>query len=221
MHRTLVFLWLVLLSVAATGFCAPQEDPASTYRENKFLEEEYVLAKAPGFYFLFDLRNKRIELKSKGIVLRTWDPQRVRFWGSSVPFRALALTRKTALTLPQRKVLNPGEEETAPKPQAKPGEFELEALEIKDMPLVFALELEDGTNISVVGKEKGVKKFWSFLKWHVGMPLKTLKLHQKKRTMSLIEIRFDDPKEGQALYWALTEGIKGLVWFPNGKLGID
>ena len=213
MRRPAIFLCLVLLSVAATVLCAPLEDPASTYRQNKFLEEEYALAKAPGFYFLINLKDKRIELKSKGIVFRTWEPQRIRLWGSPVPFRALALTRKTALTLPQRRVIKLGEEETAPKPQAKPGEFELEALEVKDMPRFFTLELENGTTISVVGKEKGVKKFWSFLKWHIGMPLKTLKLHQKKRIMSLIQIGFDDSQEGQALYWALTEGIKGLIWF--------
>ena len=214
MRRPLFLLWLVLIGFVATVFCAPQEDPTSTYRKNKFLEQEYVLAKAPGFYFLFDLRNKRIELKSKGIVLRSWEPKRVRFWGSPVPFRSLALTRKTALTLPQRRIIMPGDEETAPKPQAKPGEFELEALEVKDMPRVFTLELDDGVSISVVGKEKGMKKFWSFLGWHIGMPLKTLKLHHKKRAMSFIQISFDDQKEGQALYWALTEGIKGLIWFP-------
>ena len=215
MRRPLFFLWLVLIGFVATVFCAPQEDSLSTYRKYKFLEEEYVLAKAPGFYFLFDLGNKRIELKSKGIVLRIWQPQRVRLWGSPVPFRALALTRKTALALPQRRIIKPGEEETAPKPQAKPGEFELEALEVKDMPRTFTLELEDGTRISVVGKEKGMKKFWSFLRWHIGMPLKTLKFHYKKRAMSFIQISFDDHKEGQALYWALTEGIKGLIWFPS------
>jgi hypothetical protein len=213
MRRPVVFLFLVLLSVVATVLCTPREDPASTYRQNKFLEEEYALAKAPGFYFLINLKDKRIELKSKGIVLRTWKPQKVRFWGSPVPFQALALTRKTALTLPQRKIIKLGEEESAPKPQAKPGEFELEALEVKDMPRFFTLELENGTMISVVAKEKGVKKLWSFLKWHIGMPLKTLKLRQEKRTISLIQIGFDDLKEGQALYWALTEGMKGLIWF--------
>jgi hypothetical protein len=213
MRRPVVFLCLVLLSVAATVLCAPLENPASTYRQNKFFEQEYALAKAPGFYFLISLKDKRIELKSKGIVLRTWKPQKIRFWGSPVPFRALALTRKTALTLPQRRVIKPGEEETAPKPQAKPGEFELEALEVKDMPRFFTLELENGTTISVVSKEKGLKKLWSFLKWHIGMPLRTLRLRQKKRTVSFIQIGFDDSKEGQALYWALTEGIKGLIWY--------
>lgn len=214
MPRPRVFLWLVLLSLAVRVFCVPQEDPASTYRQNKFLQEEYALAKAPGFYFLFDLRNKKIELKSKGIVLRTWEPQRARFWGSPVSFRALALTRKTALALPQRRVIKPGEEETPTKPEAKPGEFELEALEVRDMPPIFTLEMEDGTKINVVGKEKWTNKFVSLLKWQVVMPLKTLWLHQKKRAMSLIQIGFDDQKEGQALYWALSEGIKGLIWFP-------
>ena len=163
------------------------------------------MAKAPGFYFLFNLRNRKIELKSKGIVLRTWEPPRVRFWGSPISFRALALTRKTALTLPQRRVIKPGEEETPTKPEAKPGEFELEALEVKDMPPIFTLELEDGTKINVVRKEKWAKKFWSLLKWYVGIPLKTLWLHQKKRAMTIIQIGFDDPKEGQSLYWALRK----------------
>jgi hypothetical protein len=213
MRRSILFLLLVSVSTAATVLCAPREDPALTYRQYKFLEEEYVLAKNPGFYFLINLKAKRIELKSKGILLRAWEPQKIRFWGSPAPFRALTLKRKTALNLPQRRVIKPGEEETAPKPQAKPGEFELEALEVKDMPRFFSLELENGTTISVVSKEKGLKKLWSSLKWHIGMPLKTLRLRQKKRIVSLIQIGFDDSKEGQALYWALTEGIKGLIWY--------
>ena len=215
MRRPVIFLCLVLLSVAATVCCAPSEDPASTYRQKNFLEEEYALAKATGFYFLINLKDKRIELKSRGIVLRTWEPRRIRFWGSPVPFRALALTRKTALTLPQRRVIKLDEEEAVPKPQAKPGEFELEALEVKDMPRFFTLELENGMMISVVGQEKGARKLWSLMKWHIGMPLKILKFHLKKRTMSLIQIGFDDSKEGQALYWALTEGIRGLIWFTH------
>ena len=35
--------------------------------------------------------------------------------------------------------------------------------------------------------------------------------------MTIIEMSFDDPKEGQAMYWALTEGLKGLVWLPRPK----
>ena len=212
MRRPVAVLCLVLAGVA-TALCAPREDPVSTYRQTKFLEEELALAKGPGFYFLMNLKDKRIELKSKGIVLRTWKPQRVRFWGSPVPFRVLALIKKTALTLPQRRVIKVGAEETEPKPQAKPGEFELEALEVKDMPRFFTLELENGTAISVVSKEKGVKKLLSSLKWHIGMPLKTLNLLKKNRIISLIQLGFDDSNEGQALYWAMTEGIQGLIWF--------
>ncbi len=213
MRRPVFFLCFGLLSVATAVLCLGQEDPKSTYRQSKFFEEEYALARAPGFYFLMNLKDKRIELKSRGIVLRTWNPQKIRFWGSPVPFRPLTLTRKTALTLPQRKIIKPGEEEVAPKPQAKPGEFELEALELKDMPRFFTLELENGTAISVVRKEKGLKKLWSSLKWHIGMPIKTLGLRQKKKPVSFIQVRFDDARDGQALYWALPEGIKGLIWY--------
>ncbi len=33
--------------------------------------------------------------------------------------------------------------------------------------------------------------------------------------MTFIEVSFEDPNEGQAMYWALTEGLKGLVWLPK------
>lgn len=214
MRRPVFFLCLGLISVAMTALCIGQEDPASTYRQSKFFEEEYALAKAPGFYFLINLKDKRIELKSRGMVLRSWNPQKIRFWGSPVPFRALTLTRKTALTLPQRRIIRPGEEEASPpKPQPKPGEFELEALEVKDMPRFFTLELENGTAIYVASKEKGLRKLWSSLKWHIGMPLKTLRLRKNKQPVSFIRVGFDDAREGQSLYWALTEGIKGLIWY--------
>jgi hypothetical protein len=125
---------------------------------------------------------------------------------------ALTLARKTALTAPQRRVIKPGEPETV---SIKPGEFELEALEVKDMPPAYTLELENGTKISVVARAKGLSGVWRDLKWYVGLPLKTLKLRGQRRTMTLIEMSFENPKEGQAMYWALTEGLKGLVSMPR------
>jgi hypothetical protein len=163
---------------------------------------------------MMNLGTRAIELKARGFALRSWMPQRIRYWGTPVAFRTLALARKTALTLPQRRVIKPGEPETV---FTKPGQFELEALEVKDMPPSYTLKLEDGTRIVVLPRRKSLAGFWHDVKWYVGLPLKTLKLGRKKQTMSLIEISFDDPKEGQAMYWALTEGLKGLVWVPRSN----
>jgi len=30
-------------------------------------------------------------------------------------------------------------------------------------------------------------------------------------------LSFEDPKKGQAMYWALTEGLKGLVWLARSE----
>ncbi len=208
----------ILLILALAGIAWPAagrgEKTAGPVPGNGLVEAEFALAKTPDFYFMMNLGSRTIELKSRGFVLRRWAPSKVRFWGSPVAFQAIALSRKTALTLPQRRVIKPGEPETV---STKPGQFELEALEVKDMPASYTLELEDGTIISVVRKAKGFPAFWKDLKWYVGLPLKTLNLGRHGKTMTIIEMSFDDPKEGQSMYWALTEGLKGLVWLPGPK----
>ena len=209
----LLLLLLTLAGIARPG-AVRGEKTAGPVPQVGIVEAEFALAKAPDFYFMMNLGSRTIDLKARGFVLRQWSPSRVRFWGTPVAFQAIALARKTALTLPQRRVIKPGEPETV---STKPGQFELEALEVKDMPPSYTLELEDGTRISVVRKVKGFPAFWKDLKWYVGLPLKTLKLGRHGKTMTIIEMSFDDPKEGQSMYWALTEGLKGLIWLPRPK----
>ncbi|HEX2695253.1 MAG TPA: hypothetical protein VHP61_05830 [Acidobacteriota bacterium] len=212
-RRTLILITLALTGIASPGL-AREARTSGPPQENRVAEAESALARTPDFYFMMNLGSRTIDLKARGFVLRRWAPSRIRFWGSPVPFKALSLARKTALTPPQRRVIKPGEPETV---STKPGEFELEALEVKDMPPAYTLELEGGTKISVVPKAKGLPAVWRDMKWYVGLPLKTLKLRRQKRTITLIELSFEDPKEGQAMYWALTEGLKGLVWLPRSE----
>lgn len=216
--KRISLLLVLAMSVAIVpgSSSSGEEDAVRVHRANRLLEEELALAKAPNFYFMFNLAERTISLKSKGIVLRSWAPRRIRFWGKPVEFRALILVRKTAFSPPKRKVIKPGESETVPTPN-KPGEFELEALEVKDMPLSYTLELEDGTRIEVAPRKKGIPRLMDELHWSVGLPLTALKLSLRKRSIEVIGISFDDPKDGQALYWAMTEGLRGLVWLPLNK----
>jgi len=211
MRRTVVLIALALAGIVSPGAARGADNPGAPW-ENRVADEEYALAKGPGFYFMMDLGSRTIDLKARGFILRRWSPSRVRYWGTPVPFKALALAKKTALTLPQRRVIKPGEPDTV---STKPGEFELEALEVKDMPPDYTLELEDGTKLFIVPKANGLSAVWRDVKWYVGLPLRTLKLRWQKRAISLIEVSFEDPKDGQAMYWALTEGLKGLVWLPR------
>lgn len=213
MRRAMVFIALAVAGIASPGVVRGAET-AVTAQEKRVAEEEYALAKGQDFYFMADLGSRTIDLRARGLVLRRWTPSQIRYWGAPVPFKVLSLARKTALTLPQRRVIKPGEPETV---SIKPGQFELEALEVKDMPPAYTLELEDGTKLSIVPKARGLAAFWRNVKWYVGLPLRTLKLRRQKRAMTLIEMSFEDPKDGQSMYWALTEGLKGLIWFPRPK----
>ena len=217
MTRRISLLLVLAMSVAIVpGLLSGEEDAVRIHRANRLLEEELALAKAPNFYFMFNLAEKTISLKSKGVVLRSWAPRKIRFWGKPLEFRALTLSRKTAFSPPKRKVIKPGESETVPTPD-KPGGFELEALEVKDMPLSYTLELEDGTKIEVSPRKKGISGLMDEFHWSIGLPLTALKLSLRKRSIQVIGISFDDPKEGQSLYWVMTEGLRGLVWLSSDK----
>ncbi len=215
--NTICLFWIALTTVMSAPSALIAQEPKDNRRialENKRIEAEFALAKSPSFYFVISLESKRIDLKSRGLVFRKWTARNVRCWGKPVSSETTTLAKKSALVLPQRTVIKPGEEEEPAKPAApaaKPGEFELEALEIKDMPKEFTLELEDGTLISVVTMTKGLERFKRWVGWHIGLPLKTIKLQRKKQSMTLIQFEFDEPVDGQAMYWALTEGMRGLV----------
>jgi len=218
MKKTAIGLfWLAIMASTSASPALAVQEPKDNRRialENKRIEAEFPLAKSPAFYFVISLESKQIDLKSRGLVFRKWTARRVRCWGKPVSSETTKLARKSALILPQRTVIKPGEEEAPAKPAepaTKPGEFELEVLEIKDMPKEFTLELEDGTMISVVTKTKGLARFKRWVGWHIGLPLKTIKLQRKKQSMTLIQLEFDDPADGQAMYWALIEGMRGLI----------
>lgn len=188
------------------------QETAGAAAEYRVREAEWTLAKTPDFYFMINLGARTIDLKARGLILRRWTPERIRFWGKPVALKTLSLARKTALTPPQRRVIIPGEPETV---STKPGQFELEALEVKDMPPSYSLELENGIRISIAPRAKGLSGVWKDFKWYVGLPLKILHLGGKSGTRTFIEVNFESPQEGQAMYWALIEGLKGLVWLPK------
>lgn len=223
--------WAVigLVAAAAGGFLtAGVENGGRAAFEARLLEEELALAKSQSYYFLLDVAAKRMELRVSGSPLRSWNLSRVRLWGEPAPLAATGLLKKTAIRPPERVVIKPGddEEETPPpspaekKPSAGSSAvpaFELEALELKDMPAAFQMSFDNGFEVSVISGEQGVKgrfgRVWNEIRWSIGMPLLSVREKLRKRPVHKIEISLKDPLDAQALYWAFFEGIKGLVWY--------
>ncbi|MBC7348450.1 MAG: hypothetical protein H5U05_00590 [Candidatus Aminicenantes bacterium] len=213
-------------------------------KENRFLEEELKLAKSPKYYFVLNLREKTLELRARGMVLKSWKASELRYTGKPVPLQVTTLTNKTALKPPERKVLNPAEQqaegekkaaekakqeeakkkkaEELKKPEqaqtstATPADtFEVEALEITDMPGSYELNFDDGLRIFVRSKsglQESFRQTWEMLLWYTWYPVRHF-LWRKSELRPQLILYFDDKHQAQGIYWAFIDGIKGIIWF--------
>ena len=185
------------------------QDLASALKENRFIKEELALAKRSPLYFVLDIAEKTIDIKAKGIVLKEWKISKLRLWGSPPPLAAMAVLKKSSFSVPQRIKIQPGEAE------GETASFELDALELKDMPSSFSLILERQTVVYVGPAASGlgsrIGRFGHFLNWYIGLPLKNLWLQIRSKPMTMIDVTFSSADEARSLYWALADKTKGLI----------
>lgn len=182
----------------------------TAYLENRLAEEELLLAKTPSLYFIVYAKSKKIALKSRGMTLQEWTVKSLHDWGKGAPLSALTLENKSTLFPPKRKKIVPAakEEDAAA--------FELDALELKDMPSRFTLFLNGGIRVHFRSTARGffprLGNFGHFLAWNFWIPLQNLSCRLKKRPFAALDIRLGKKEESQAIYWAFADGIKGLVF---------
>jgi hypothetical protein len=204
--RTLAVFVVLLSSLPAGG----GDQTASL--ENWLAKEELLLAKTPSLYFIVFLKSKVIALKSRGLTLQEWKVRSIHAWGNPPPLSALTLEKKSTLFPPKRTKIKPAanEEEAAT--------FELDALELKDMPSRFTLFLSGGMRVYV---RPGAKVFFPrlgnfghLIAWNVWVPLKNLFLQIRKKPFGAIDVELEKKGDAQSVYWAFPDGIKGL-FFPT------
>lgn len=222
-HAAIATLLGLVLGGGLAG--AAGADKAALAKKQDMLTAEYGLAKEAKFYFVFDVLGRKIELRVRGMVLQTWPVAEMRFWGRPEFAGAVELTKKTTLKAPERIVIKPGDAEPSIKvPTPKPGvsaltataaDYDLEALELRDMPKRFSLDLDNGLHITVktmTGDAPGLgarlREGW---RWYVSLPLADLFGEKRDKPLSELELTFKDEKDAQSIYWHLFEGIKGLI----------
>jgi hypothetical protein len=215
---------LIAVGLSSAGAAAPA-DKAGLAKRQSTLNSEYALAKDSNFYFVLDVLGRKLELRVRGMVLRSWPLQSVRFWGQPEFSGNVELVRKSTLKAPQRIVIKPGSEEAAPAPAAEsarasaapanPAEFDLEALEIKDMPKRFSLDFDNGLHVTVRSKNAGSGGLLGSLaeawRWYINLPLANLFARAKGKDLAELELIFDGDKDAQAIYWHFFDSIKGIV----------
>ena len=222
--KTTAKIAVIILVGLVWAVPAASQDKGGLVKKQNSLNSEYSLAKDSAFYFVLDIRGRKLELRVRGMVLRSWPFQSMRFWGRSELSGNVELVRRTALKAPERIVIKPGGDaekvEAAPAPTAKPtganpAEFDLEALELKDMPKKFSLDFDNGLHILVKAKAAAsggllgsMREAW---RWYVDLPLRNLFGPHTRIGLSELELTFDDDKDAQSIYWHLFDGIKGIV----------
>lgn len=228
MTKTRTLAALLAAGLVCAG-AAAGADKADLAKKQNSLNSEYSLAKDSNFYFVLDVLGRKLELRVRGMVLRSWPFQSMRFWGRPEFAGNVELVRKTALKAPKRIVIKPGGEaekiEAAPAPAANqpgtsatpanPEAFDLEALELKDMPKKFSLDFDNGLHIQVKAKAAAaggllgtIREIW---RWYVDLPLRNLFGPHAGTGLSVLELTFDNDKDGQSIYWHFFEGIKGII----------
>lgn len=202
------YFWMLFLA-ASSGLLGQAPDKEKILRTQQELTAENELAKETHFYFVLDVREKNLELRVRGMALRSWKLQSMKFWGKPAFSRTVQLVRKSTLRPPQRNVIKPGE--TTPTPK-DPSKFELEALELKDMPKTFTLEFDNGLRVSVKTARKGVGAIRDEMNWYGWLPVQSYFQARNGKSTSELELLFEKESDAQAIYWIFFEGIKGLVY---------
>ena len=205
-------------------------EKAVIVERNNFLTAMLSLAEKPKHYFLFDIREKKFFLMNRGVVLREWTVDQIRFTGNPVPVQPISLVSKNIQLAELRHKVNVNDEsinntstnntsDNKASDNKKEGEFKLDALEIDDMPTNYILFLNGGISINVRSQPEGfkstVKNIAHSFMWYTYYPILAIWSSHKKNTFTVIDISFKDKKEAQALFWASTEETECILLFPG------
>lgn len=206
---------------------AQSDDLGQLQSVNRLLRTELEQARKGQVYFSFDLPQQQILIKASGQTLARLPLQEVRSWGVAPVETTRTITQKTARQEPKRdQIVVQKPEEPTPAPAtpvasaegeeaAKPkGSFELQALELSDMPRDYQIVFDDGLLLSVHGVEGEKPSLSERAWWYLSRPLiSDWHFFQGK---SYTEMRLIMPlREARMLYWSSTEG--SLCLFPQPR----
>lgn len=220
-YRHPVYLSLVVLGLLqVSGVNAAPLETALTgvVRDARVLEAEIKIARNPKPYFVVDARDSTVRIKAAGVALKTIPIRRMIAWGDAVPPTPLRLNQKSTLIEPKRPIINPnaakkqtaGEDRLASDAAADV----LDALEVKDMPTRFRLELDQGIHVTVRPAPDGIVAWgreWAYsAAWYLSRPLATVWSRARGKPYAALYLRVA-PQDARALYWACANGSEVLV----------
>ena len=205
-------MWLKLLfPLFSIGLILADATPQHPFpvTEAHLLATELTLAKGEAPYVLLDTGTGTLSLKARGVLLREWKIVKSREWGYPLTSDPLPLLKKSTLISPEREEIKPGQTGTTDT-------FDIQALELPDMPKKFSLALENGIRIYVTPSPQGISRILLFstkiLRRLFFYPLATINSSLRGSDYRVLEIELESGTEAQSLYWALAEETDFLIF---------
>jgi hypothetical protein len=200
---------LILLLIMLTGLpCFAGDEKDQYLRENRLIEAELGLARKPDIYFVFDLGTHTAHIKARGIRLKEMPVHKARRWGTPLMGTVYHLVKKSALWEPDREMIKPGENK-------EKDTFEIDALELSDMPSRYTLVFDGGMEIQVRPSTEGIASgasniFYGLARFLV-RPFPMLWHYIKGEPYTVIDMTMDG-NDARAVYWSLAEGAGVIIW---------
>ncbi len=206
-------LFFIIIIILFSGADALSDEIKMLKAERVFLEEELKLAKEPHIYFIFDFKDKKILVKARGKVFKELSIKDFGFWGKPIDVKSAALIKKSSLFGPKRAKIKPG----SAGDNANSEDFQLDAIELADMPESYSLSL-DGIIINIKPETEGIisllKNTYRSIKFHIMRPLHAAWNIIRGKQFTSITVSLGK-KEAQALYWAMHEGSGAIIYCPD------
>lgn len=216
MRAILVGLWLCLLALFLPTLAIASE-LTDLQTENYWLNAELELAKATKMYIVLDVSAGAISFKAGGIEIKRLPIEHSRVSDLSSTPILRRLSAKITANQPKRpQVVITTEEELKAAPAPAPGTDGLVALEIKDMPEIYQLRLDDGLLLTVKAPPTGDFKTKMTRYWQDAVDYAKGWYQTVQRKMSggvgepQIAMNLSGP-DARQLYWSFDEGMPCLI----------
>jgi hypothetical protein len=207
----LIILRLIFFLIAFISFQAFADDDKKTQiREARLLEEELKLSRKTDIYFVFNLKEKTIHFKARGITLKELQIKHFSIWGSLLPVNAYQVREKSAFIEPERELIKPGESKNNEK-------YKVDAYELADMPSRYTIVLENGVTIyikpSADGFVSGIANISYSSVIFLTRPILILWNALKGSSYTAIDIVLNQ-NDARAIYWSLSEKSNAIIETP-------
>jgi hypothetical protein len=202
------YIFIFIALIACPTFAGDEKE--IYIRERQLLEEELNLSRKPDIYFVFNMKGKKVYIKSRGILLKEMQIKDFNLWGSPVSVNAYQARKKSALIEPEREVIKPGESK-------KNENYKTGALELTDMPSRYTVVLDGGIAIYIKplteGIVSGISNFSYSSVRFLSRPILTLWNVLKGKPYTAIDIVLDK-NDARAFYWSVSENSNIIIDTP-------